>query len=157
VKESNAAMRQALVLGVAAGSAVTYPVAAGHPPAWLAFAAAFVPAAPTATPQPTATPAPADPFYAGALVVTPSVCGSTPATVTLRNTGASAVSWAAGSLDAPGAVFALTASGVARPTAGGRLAPGASVTLMVMGLPASGGHVVVIADGATVAVPVGMC
>ena len=145
----------ALVIGVAAGAAVTYPVAAGHPPAWLPFAAAVAPAAPTATAQPAA--APAGPFFAGALVVTPLGCGATPTTVTLRNTGASVVGWAAGSPDAPGATFALVTGGVARPTLAGRLGAGASVTLLVAGLPASGAHVVIIADEGTVEAPVGTC
>jgi hypothetical protein len=147
----------ALVVGVVAGSAVTYPVAAGHPPAWLSFATALGPATPTATPRPTATAVPSGPFFAGALVVTPSGCGISPATATLRNGGATAIAWAAGIPDAPAATFAPAPSGAAHPTAAGRLAPGASVTLTIAGLPSGGAHVVVIGDGGTVEVAVGGC
>jgi hypothetical protein len=148
----------ALIIGVAAGAAVTYPVAGGHSPAWLPFAADLMPAAPTATAQPTATVVPPGPFFAGALVVTPSGCGATPTTVTLHNTGASAAGWAMGSPDAPSATFALlTTGGASHPTLAGRLAPGASITLTVSELPAGGAHMVVIADGGTVETPLGTC
>jgi hypothetical protein len=144
-----------LVLGVAAGSAVTYPLASGRIPAWVPYASQL--AAPTATTAATATPVLGGPFVAGNLLITPSACAAVPATLTLRNTGAGPVGWAAGSPDALAATFTDDASAGAHPTLTGQLAADASVTLTVAGLPAGGAHVVVIADGGTVALPLGVC
>lgn len=148
----------ALILGMAAGSAVTYPVASGHVPSWAPFAAALAPATPTATVQPTATAAATSgPLLAGDLAITPSACGATPMTLVLRNDGAAAVTWAAGSPDAPAARLALSAAGDANPTATGHLAPGASATLYVTGAAVGSAHVVVIADGGTVSALLRAC
>ncbi|GAC1450613.1 MAG: hypothetical protein PVSMB4_09650 [Ktedonobacterales bacterium] len=151
------AVAVALILGVAAGAAVTYPVASGHAPSWLPFAAALAPATPTVTVQPTATALPTGPYLAGDLSVTPSGCGATATTVVLRNTGASTLNWAAGSADAPTIRLALTPSGDAHPTLTGHLAPGASTTVYGTGLAANPAHVVVIADGGVVAALLPAC
>jgi hypothetical protein len=147
----------ALVVGLAGGVVLGYPLGQGHVPPWLP--AGLIPA--TATPptaSATATPATASgPFVVGALLITPSACGITPATLTLRDTGAAAVSWSAGSADSAGAAFALAPAAPARPTLVGRLAPGASVTLIVTGIAPGAGHVVVVADGGALAVPLGAC
>jgi hypothetical protein len=94
---------------------------------------------------------------AGNLVVTPSACGAAHPSVTLHNTGATAITWAAGSPDAFGAAFADSANGSAHATLTGRLAPDDSVTLSVSGLPPGGAHVVVIADGGTVELALPVC
>lgn len=157
----------ALVVGLSGGVALGYPLGQGHVPSWLPtglLPSGLLLASPTSavTPTPTAPAAAAGPFAIGALLVTPSHCGLVPATLTLRDTGAVAVDWSAGSPDSAGAAFALaptTASptALARPTVSGRLAPGASVTLTITGVAPGAGHVVIVADGGTLAVPVGVC
>ncbi len=144
-----------LVLGVAAGSAVTYPLASGRIPSWVPYASQLAAATPTTLA--TATSIPTGPFVAGNLLITPSACANVPTTLTLRNTGAAPISWAAGSPDALSATFASGADATPHPTLTGQLAPDASVTLAVAGLPSGGAHVVIIADGGTVAVPLGVC
>jgi hypothetical protein len=147
----------ALVVGLLAGSAVTYPVASGRLPVWIPYASRLAPA--TATPAPTPTPAaiPTEPAVAGALQVAPSACGVTPPTVTLHNTGATPLSWAAGSPDRAGSVLAVAPSGSPHPTLTGRLLASASLTLDLVGLSSGAAHVVVIADGGTVEVALGLC
>jgi hypothetical protein len=140
----------ALILGVAAGVAVTYPVASGHAPSWLPFAAVLAPAAPTVTVQPTATALPTGPYLAGDLSVTPLGCDATGTTLVLHNNGTTTLTWAAGSPDAPAVRLALTANGDTHPTLTGHVAPGASTTLYVTELAASAAHVAVIADGGAV-------
>lgn len=140
----------ALVLGLVAGTAVTYPVASGRAalPGWVPFAGQLAPATPTGT-LPTATPY-TGPLVAGNLIVTPASCGAAQPTVTLQNTGATTITWAAGSPDALGAAFAASADGASHATLTGQLAPDASVTVYVTAWPSNGAHLVVIADGGTV-------
>lgn len=149
----------ALVLGLLAGTAITYPVASGQAalPGWVPFARLLAPATPTAA-LPTATGTPyTGPLVAGNLVVTPSACGAAQPTVTLRNTGAATVTWAAGSPDALGATFSESGTGTPHATLTGQLAPNASTTLIASGLPSGGAHVVVIADGGTVELALPVC
>ena len=148
----------ALVAGLAGGVALGYPLGQGHVPSWLPAGLLPAAATPTAAASATATPAaPTGPFTVGALLITPSACGVSPATLTLRDTGAAAVSWSAGSPDGAGAAFALSPTALAHPTLAGRLAPGASVTLTITGITPGAGHVVVVTDGGALAVPVGAC
>jgi hypothetical protein len=148
----------ALVLGLLAGTAVTYPVASGEAalPGWVPFAHQLVPATATPLPTATATATYTGPRVAGNLLITPSACGAAQPTITLRNTGATAIAWAAGSPDAASVQFVADAHGAPRSTLTGTLAPDAAVTLTVSGL-ASGGHVVVIADGGTVELALPAC
>jgi hypothetical protein len=148
----------ALVLGLVAGTAVTYPVASGQAalPGWVPFAHQLAHA--TATlPTATATATYTGALVAGNLVVTPSACGSAQPSLTLHNTGAETITWAAGSPDALGAAFAEDASGAAHVTLTGQLAPDASVTLYVSSLPSGGAHVVVIADSGAVELALPAC
>lgn len=152
----------ALLVGLSGGVVLGYPLGQGNVPGWLAWLpTGLLPtaASPTPTAAATATPAtlPTGPFVVGVLLVTPSACGVSPATLTLRDTGAAPVSWSAGSPDSVGAAFALAPTALARPTLAGRLAPGASVTLTITGVAPGAGRVVIVADGGTLAVPLGVC
>ncbi|HEV7128650.1 MAG TPA: hypothetical protein VGN32_14565 [Ktedonobacterales bacterium] len=148
-----------LLLGVAGGGATVYSLASGHAPAWLPLPASFAPLAATAppVPSPTATALPTGPFVAGDLLITPSGCGISPATLTLRNTGATPLSWSTGSPDTPGAAFALSSGSVARPTVAGQLAPGATITLTITGIAPGAAHIVVVTTGGTVVLAIGAC
>lgn len=149
----------ALLVGLSGGVALGYPLGQGHVPSWVPEGLLPVAGTPTlAAASATATPARASgPFVIGALLVTPSACGIAPATLTLRNTGATAVGWSAGSPDSPGAAFALSFGSLARPTISGRLIPGASLTLIISGIAPGAGHVVIVADGGALAVLIGAC
>jgi hypothetical protein len=124
-------------------------------PGWVPFADQLTQATPVVVPTATTTVY-AGLRVAGNLLVTPSACGATQPSVTLQNTGATAITWAAGSPGALGTAFAASATDVPTPTLSGQLAPGASVTLLVSGL-SSGMHVVVIASGGTVDLTLPVC
>lgn len=154
----------AVVVGVVTGSAVTYPVAAGNAPTWLPLRGYLPGQAATATlaPTPTATaiPTPSGPIQVGALTITLAACGVAPRTITLTNTGTTALNWAAGSPDVPGsalAPFTAKGEGPTRPTLTGRLAAHASAMIALAGSGASPAHVVIIADAGTAEMALGPC
>jgi hypothetical protein len=145
----------ALIVGLLAGTALTYQVASGRTalPGWVPFAQHLT--TPTIVPTATGTVY-TGPRVAGNLLVSPSACESGRVSVMLQNTAATAISWAAGSPDAPGASFTAGESGTPHPTLADELAPNASLSLLVSGLPA-GAHVVVIADGGAVEMSLPTC
>lgn len=149
-----------LILGIVAGAGLMLPIATGHAPGWLAFATKYLPATPTANvaPMATVTPAPAGPFAAGSLIVTPSCAGSGSA-VTLINTGVQPVRWSIGSPDGTGVLFAFPSANasVAAPSQSGTLKGGASVTLSVSGSTGGASTVVVVASTGTVQLPAPTC
>ncbi|HEY7781908.1 MAG TPA: hypothetical protein VIC85_17085 [Ktedonobacterales bacterium] len=154
----------AVVISAVMGAAVTYPVAAGDVPSWVPIRGYLPGPATTATSMPTPTitavPIPSGPIQLGTLVITVAACGTTPRTLTLENTGPTAVAWAAGSPDVPGSALALVTAkgaGAARPTLAGRLTAHGSVAF-ALAAPATGpAHVVVIADAGTAEVALAPC
>ncbi|MGH2515595.1 MAG: hypothetical protein ACRDHP_08060, partial [Ktedonobacterales bacterium] len=102
----------------------------------------------------TATPAPAGPYTAGTLTVTPACLSG--ATVTLLNMGAQSVRWSIGSPDGAEVTFALP-GGNAAPSQSGVLKSGASVPVGVSGVSSGGATVVVVASTGTVQLPAPTC
>jgi hypothetical protein len=140
------------LLGAGVGSAFTYPIASGALPGWLGHATSSAPGQ-----QPTATRAAQQrgPVFAGDLVMTASLCGVSPATITIRNSSATSQAWTSGSPDAASPAFAIGGDPTPHATLAGRLDPGASVTVTVTGM--QGAHVVLISDTGTGEVTFGAC
>lgn len=150
-----------LLIGVAAGAGLMFPVATGHAPGWLAFATTYLPATPTPTAPvaptatATATPPQSGPYIAGALTVTPSCFGG--AGVTLTNTGAQPVRWSIGSPDSAGVLFALPGGNAAAVSQSGVLKAGGSVAVSISDAASGAGSLVVISSTGTVQLPAPAC
>jgi hypothetical protein len=147
-----------LIVGAAAGAGIAIPVATGHAPAWLGFASSlFAPANaagahPATTATATAIPTPSGATTLGALAISAPLCqGSGAVTLTLTNTGPTAITWAAGSLDGAVTLALAGTPGVAGAAAQvGTLSPGGSATLTITGGRGGGYHLVITAPAGAV-------
>lgn len=152
-----------LLIGVAAGAGLMFPLATGHAPGWLAFATQYLPATPaattpdlpTATATATATPTPSGPFVAGSLTVAPSCVGG--AAVTLTNMSAQPVRWSIGSPDGAAIRFTLPGRGVAEASQSGILNGGASIKVALSGAVSGTNTLVVVSSTGTVQFPAPTC
>lgn len=147
-----------LIVGAAAGAGIAIPAATGHAPAWLGFASGlFTPAdaagaRPAATPTATAIPAPSGATTLGALAISAPLCQASGAvTLTLTNTGPTAMTWAAGSPDGAVTLALAGTPGAAGAAAQvGTLPPGGSATLTISGGRGGGYHIVITAPAGAV-------
>jgi hypothetical protein len=142
-----------IVAGAIAG--VAYSAYAGLAPRGpsTADAATLANAQPTATP--TLLPANAS-FSAGSLLVGAPVCQAGKSAITLRNLGASPLTFSMGSPDSGDATFAAAPDAQGQPALAGTVAPGGATTAYAQST-AARYHVVVVGQTGTVQLVAGAC
>jgi hypothetical protein len=152
-----------LIVGAVAGIGLVLPAASAYAPNLLAPVVKLLPASasePTATLSPTATPTltVSGPLTLGALTISAPVCTAGASSLQITNGGTAVAKWAASSVEASGATFALAQADAGAPAQFGSLNAGSSVTLFIAnpGVTAPY-HIVVTSDAGAVQVVVASC